>query len=237
MRLSARLEELRIPLREAERGVEELSGILGIPEWWPTGSRVGVVLGHTTSSDLNDPLIESVHAGLTDAGYLTLRFNFPFAEAGKSRPDSMPALKRAYKAAISALGRDPTATPAHLILGGHGLGARVAAEVAMERLRIEGLFFLGYPLHALGKPETIAAENLYRIISPMLFLQGTRDRGCDADALRKTLLRIGAPTAMHMVQEADNRFRVLKKSSRSGEDVHAEVVAALNAWIRKILES
>jgi predicted alpha/beta-hydrolase family hydrolase len=237
VRLSARLEELKIPLREPERGVEELSGILGIPEWWPTGSRVGVVLGHTTSSDLDDPLIERIHAGLTDSGYLTLRFNFPFAEAGKSRPDAMPALKRAYKAAIATLGRDPTATPAHLILGGHGLGARVAAEVAIERLRIEGLFFLGYPLHALGKPETVQAENLYRIISPMLFLQGTRDRGCDEEALRKTLLRIGAPTALHMVQEADNRFKVLKKSPRTSDDVYEEVIATLNAWIGKILAS
>ena len=113
----------------------------------------------------------------------------------------------------------------------------MAAEVAIDRLRIEGLFFLGYPLHALGKPETVQAENLYRIISPMLFLQGTRDRCCEEEVLRKTLLRIGAPTALHMVDEADNRFRVLKKSTRTTDEVHEEVeldpegTRALKAWI------
>ena len=99
------------------------------------------------------------------------------------------------------------------------------------------MFFLGYPLHALGKPETVQAENLYRIISPMLFLQGTRDRYCEEEVLRKTLLRIGAPTALHMVDEADNRFRVLKKSTRTTDEVHEEVIASLDAWIEKILAS
>lgn len=235
VRLSARFEELKIPLRDPVHGLEELSGVVGIPEWWPTGSRVGVVLGHTSSTDLNDPLIERVHAGLTQAGFLTLRFNFPFADAGKRRPDPMPVLKRAYLSAIAMLGRDPTATPAHLVLAGNGLGARVAAEVAIERIRIEGLFYLGYPLHAIGKPETAQVDNLYRIISPMLFLQGTRDRTCDLDTLRKTLVRIGAPTTLHVVQEADARFRVLKKSGRSSQDVYDEIVETLEAWIQKIL--
>ena len=33
--------------------------MLGIPEWWPTGSRIGVVLAHDSGRDLNDPLVEA----------------------------------------------------------------------------------------------------------------------------------------------------------------------------------
>jgi len=41
---TARYEDVRIPLHEPGHELESVSGVLGIPEWWPTGSRVGVVL-------------------------------------------------------------------------------------------------------------------------------------------------------------------------------------------------
>ena len=45
---------------------------------------------------------------LTERSYLTLRFNFPFAEAGKrSSADSAAVLERAIRAALNVLGRDP----------------------------------------------------------------------------------------------------------------------------------
>jgi hypothetical protein len=111
---SAKYEDVKIPLSETIHGVEEVSGVLGVPRWWPTGSRVSVVIGHGANQDMNDPAIEAVHRELTEKRYLTLRFNFPFAEAGKRRPDDMPALRRTMRAAVNALGRDPTAAPAHL---------------------------------------------------------------------------------------------------------------------------
>ena len=57
-----------------------------------------------------------------------------------------------------------------------GLGARVATMVAPERMRIDGVFSLGYPLHPAGKPEKAQAEQLFRVITPMLFVQGERAR-------------------------------------------------------------
>lgn len=236
VKLASRVEQLKIPLREPLGGVTELTGVLGIPEWWPTGSRVGIVIGHRSAGSLEDPLLVRVHAGLTEAGYLTLRFNFPFAEANRKRPDSMDVLKRAYRAAIAILGRDPTATPAHLMLAGQGLGARVAVQVAIERLRIEGLFFLGYPLHPAGKPEKVAAETLYRVISPMLFVQGARDRSCDLDTLRRTLTRIGAPTALHVIPDADARLKVPKKTGRTPDEVFEEILGVVTTWIERVLE-
>ena len=64
------------------------------------------------------------------------------------------------------------------------------------------------PLHPQGRKEAIAAENLYRITSPMLFLQGTRDRRCDLDTLRQTLGRVGAPTTLHVCEDADHNFKL-----------------------------
>jgi predicted alpha/beta-hydrolase family hydrolase len=232
---SSRFEELRIPLPEPVHGVAELSAVIGIPRWWPTGSRVSIVLAHDANSDMDDPLIAHLHRELTERRCLSLRFNFPFAEAGKRRPDSMHVLRRAFRAAVGALARDPTAAPAHLFLLGSGLGAEVAAELAVSRVRVDGLILLGYPLHPMRKPEKASSEQLFRVVSPMLFMQGARDRRCDLDVLRRTLTRVGAPTTLHVSQEADHRFRVLKKSDRTLEEVHDELLGVADSWIQKIL--
>ena len=232
---SARFEELRIPLPDPVHGVQEVSGLLGIPRWWPTGARIGVALAHSANRDMNDPLIAHLNRELTERSYLTLSFNFPFAEAKKRRPDSAQVLRRTFRAAIGALARDPTAAPAHLFLGGTGLGGQVAAEIAGARGRVDGLFLLGFPLHPQGKPELAQPEQLFRVVAPMLFAQGTRDRHCELDVLRRTLSRIGAPTTLQVVEEADRQFKVLKKSGRTDEEVQAEVLGAVDGWIQKVI--
>lgn len=232
---SAKYEDVKIPLSETIHGVEEVSGVLGVPRWWPTGSRVSVVIGHGANQDMNDPAIEAVHRELTEKRYLTLRFNFPFAEAGKRRPDDMPALRRTMRAAVNALGRDPTAAPAHLFLGGKGLGGQVASDLASSRVRVDGLFLMAYPLHPPGKPEELQPEQLFRIVSPALFLQGDRDKTCDIEVLRQTLIRVGAPTVLQVIEEADHHFKVLKKSGRTPEDVAEQMSSSLEDWMQSVL--
>lgn len=234
---SARFEELKIPLPDPVHGLEAVSAVLGIPRWWPTGSRVAVVLAHGAGTDQNNPTIASLHRLLTERRYLCLRFNFPFAEAGRRRPDDMVVLRRCLRAAIGLLARDPTAAPAHLVLAGKGLGAQAAADLSLDRVRADGLALLAYPLHARNKPEEPQADQLYRAVSPMLFLTGSRDPYCDLDVLRATLSRVGAPTTLHVVQEADNHFKVLKRSGRTAEEVQEELAGVVDAWIEKILEA
>jgi predicted alpha/beta-hydrolase family hydrolase len=232
---SARFEELKIALPEPVHGVGEVSAVLGIPRWWPTGSRVAVVLAHGQGSNLSDPLIEYLHRELTERRYLSLRFNFPFAEAGKRRPDSAHVLRRCYRAALGLLARDPTAAPAHVFLGGLGLGAQVAVGVASARIRVDGLVLLGYPLHPQDRPDEAQPEELFRIVAPLLFLQGSRDRSCDLEALRRVLRSVGAPTALQVVEQADRGFKVPKKSGRSAEEVREEILATVDTWIQKVL--
>jgi predicted alpha/beta-hydrolase family hydrolase len=210
-----------------------VTGVLGIPEWWPTGSRIGIVLAQATQKE--DPLLESIQRGLTERTYLTLRFRFPYAEAGKKRPDPMPVLHRTYQSAVSILGRDPSAAPSHVFTGGKNLGALVAAHAATSRIRVEGVFFLGYPLHKQDKPDEVRADRLFRVISPMLFVQGARDRHCDLPTLRKTLARVGAPVQLHVVEDADHSLRVPRKSGRTPQEIEAEIMTTLAGWIRSVL--
>ncbi|MCC6642706.1 MAG: hypothetical protein IT386_16220 [Deltaproteobacteria bacterium] len=178
MEALTRFEEVKIPLIEPVHGLEAVSGVLWVPEWWPTGARVSIVLAHGPTGSKDEPLLVSLQHALTERKYLTLRFNFPFAEAGKKRPDPFPVLERTLLHAIALLGPDPTAAPAHLFVGGRGIGGRVAAHLATSQVRVDGLFFLGFLLHPPGRPEQVRVERLFGIVSPMLFVQGTRDRQC-----------------------------------------------------------
>ncbi len=229
----AQYEEIQIPLAEPIHGLESVTGVLGVPEWWPTGSRISVVFAQASAAE--DPLITTLQQALTERKYLTLRFPFPYMQAGKRKPDDMRILQRTLQAAVAMLSRDPTAAPAHIFIGGKNAGATVVAHAATSRLRVEGLFFLGFPLHKQDSPEEVRAERLYRLINPMLFVQGSKDRHCDLAALRQALGRVGAPVQLHVVDEADHTLKVAKKSGRTADEVQAEVLATLEAWIQKTL--
>jgi len=234
MEPAARFDDLKIPV-PSEEGDLEVSGVLGVPEWWPSGARVGVVLAPGANGRCDDPLVVDLHRRLTERKFLCLRFNFPFGEAGRKRPDSPLVLRQTFRAAVQMLSADPTAAPAQVFIGGVGLGAKIASLVATDRVRVTGLFALGYPLHPAGKPEKLEAEQLYRIITPMLFIQGSKARNCDLDVLRRTLARVGAPTALHVVDEADHVFKVAKKSGRTPDEVVTEILTALENWFEKVL--
>lgn len=236
MEPTAQFEEITIPLGEPIHGRSSLSGVLGIPEWWPTGERVAVVIAHGGASNYEDPLITALCEGLTQQSYLTLRFNFPFAEAKKrSAADSPEVLERAFRAALNVLGRDPAALPARLFIGGAGIGGRIAAGLAADRLHADGLFLLGFPLHPQYKPEKSDSEVLFRATTPMLFIQGTRDRRCQGVSLRQALRRVGAPTELYDVEDADSAFHVPKKSGRTVEQVHHETYSVLSTWLARRL--
>ncbi len=233
---SPRFEELKVRLPEPVAGINEISTVLGIPEWWPTGSRVAVAIAHGSGSNMDDPVIKHMCERLTERKFLTLRFNFPFGEAGKkSGTNSMEVMDRAFRAALSVFGRDTTQAPAHLVLGGKGTGATVAALLATARLRLAGLFALSYPLHPQDRPLKVQAESLYRITSPMLFLQGTRDRRCDVEALRETLRGVGASTRLHVCEAADQNFKAPKRSPRTDEELRNEIFEVLYDWLETVI--
>ena len=238
MEPSAQFEQIRIPLSEPIHGRDSLSGVLGIPEWWSTGERIAIVFAHAGPSNFEDPLVTALTSGLTEKGYLTLRFNFPFAETGKrSSADSPEILERSFSAALNVLGRDPTALPARLFVGGVGLGSRVAVGLVADRLHAEGVFLLGFPLHPQDKPEKSDPDVLFRSTTPMLFIQGTRDRRCNGTTLRNALRKVGAPVEIYDVEEADSAFHVPKKSGRTDEQVQAETFGVLSTWLARRLSS
>ena len=104
-----------------------------------------------------------------------LRFNFPFMENKKGRPDT-PAV--AHKTIEAAIGKAKKLFPElPLFVAGKSFGGRMTSQYlsANPDAAVKGIIFYGFPLHPPGKPSAERAEHLKNIKTPMLFLQGTKD--------------------------------------------------------------
>ncbi len=215
----------------------KVSGVMGIPQWWPTGKRIGVVLAHDASETMDQRVVKDLCGGLAERGYLTLRFNFPYAEKEKKRPDPLPLLERVYREAVGVMIRDAREAPARLVLGGFGLGGRIAAQAVAQGVKADGLLLLSYPLHPAGRPAQQRSTALFRLISPMLFLQGTRDATCRLDRLETVMRRIGAPTTLRVIDEVDHGLNLVRRSERSQEEVDAEILEATTDFLKDAIAS
>lgn len=201
----------------------------------PPGERSGIalVLAHGAGGDMNAPLLVGVATGLAERGHAVLRFNFPYKEQGKKAPDPAPKLEAPFRAAVEAMRAAMGPALLRLVVGGKSLGGRVASLVVAAGMPASGLVFLGYPLHAPGKKKALRDKHLEAIRAPMLFVQGTRDPLCDLALLRPVLAHLSPRASMHVVEGGDHSLDVPKSHGRTREDVQAEVVEAIDDWLRR----
>src|SRR5438445_6722543 len=82
----------------------------------PADARAAYVLAHGAGAGMTHPFMAAVATGLAARGIATLRYQFPYMEAGKKRPDP-PALAHAtVRAAVACAVRELPGLP--LIAGG-----------------------------------------------------------------------------------------------------------------------
>ncbi|MDP4149996.1 MAG: alpha/beta hydrolase [Bacteroidota bacterium] len=114
-------------------------------------------------------------SSLAELGVATLRFNFPFTEHKKGRPDSPAVAHETIAAAISHAHKKYPSLP--LFAAGKSFGGRMTSQYlsVTSRPEVKGIVFYGFPLHAAGKPSIERAEHLHAVNVNMLFLQGTKD--------------------------------------------------------------
>ena len=77
----------------------EVTGTWDVPE---SGTRAALILGHGAGSDYRAKLLQAVAAGMASRGIATLRFNFPYTEAGKKMPDPQLKLEACFRAVASS---------------------------------------------------------------------------------------------------------------------------------------
>jgi predicted alpha/beta-hydrolase family hydrolase len=172
----------------------------------PAGADAVLVLAHGAGSGMRAPFMEGFAEEIGRLGIATLRFEFPYMQAGRRAPDRPPVLLDAWRGAFAEGGS--RAAGRRVFAGGKSMGGRIASMAAAEGMPAAGLVFLGYPLHPPGRPEKIRDAHLPDVPVPMLFLQGSRDTFARPDLLAGVLARLG-PRAQHVeVAGGDHSFRV-----------------------------
>ncbi|UII19465.1 alpha/beta hydrolase family protein [Fulvivirga ligni] len=205
-------------------------------EWTHAQSPIAqIILGHGAGAGMHHPFMQALAQALKDNNITSLRYQFPYMEAGKNMPDRP---KKATKTIMEVANAAHQAFPSlPLFMAGKSFGGRMSSLLAAEWSEdfIKGLIFYGFPLHPPGKPSKDRAAHLSNIKVPMLYLQGTRDKLATPELLDEVTKPLKLAEVKYF-EGADHSFTYLKKygvSKEASTDLLAEASAH---WIKSRID-
>ncbi|MEY2484783.1 MAG: uncharacterized protein QOH39_431 [Verrucomicrobiota bacterium] len=161
-------------------------------------------------------------------------FDYPYMREGRRRPDPLPQLVAAHRAALNQM--QPAADESVFLIG-KSMGGRIGCHVALEE-KVSGVICLGYPLCGAGDPTRLRDRILRQLRIPILFVQGTRDPLCPLDLLENVRHGMSAPNTLHVVDGGDHSLIVGKRhlaaAGEKQEDVDARILKAIAAFVQPI---
>jgi uncharacterized protein len=208
-----------------------VSGLLQVPR----AARVCYVLAHGAGAGMAHAFLAAVADGLAERHVATLRYQFPYLEQGRRRPDPPKLAQATVRAAVAEAAR--LFPELDLVAGGKSFGGRMTsqAQAALPLPGVRGLVFLGFPLHPAGHPSDERGNHLFEIKVPMLFLQGTRDALADTGFVKALVKRLGKRATLKLFQDADHSFHVPARIGRQDAEVRAEMLDGLAAWLARVV--
>ena len=165
-----------------------------------------ITLAHGAGAGMKHPFMESLALQLADRSITSLRFNFPYIEQGKRRPDVPAVAEKTVKQIIEYASSEYSGLP--LYVSGKSFGGRMTSQLLSKDSSsiVKGMVFFGFPLHAPGKPSIDRAAHLNDVNIPMLFLQGTRDALADITLISKVVSKLSVATLVRL-EGADHSFK------------------------------
>ena len=197
----------------------------------PAGAKALYLFAHGAGTNMAHKSMASNAEGLAARGIATLRYNFLYAEKGSKRPDAPKLAHAAVRAAAERAVEVANGLP--ILAGGRSFGGRMTsqAQAAKPLPGVQGLAFLGFPLHPAGKPGIERAAHLAEVGVPMLFVSGSRDALADLELLKPVVTGLENRATLHVVEHADHSFKVAARSGRTSADAEGEALDALAEWM------
>ncbi|MGR2752774.1 alpha/beta hydrolase family protein [Agromyces arachidis] len=208
-------------------GIGTVSAVLARPD----DATATVVVAHGAGAGREHPFLTGFCRALAGLGVATLRFDFPYREAGRRFPDRPPVAIATWRAvADAAAARAPQGE--RVWAAGKSYGGRMASMAVADGMPAAGLVFLGYPLHPPGKPEKSRDEHFADLDGvPMLFLQGRNDPfAVPNEQLDELVRRIGPAAVLEWVDGANHSFEV-KGARRPAAEIGAGLAPRVAAFI------
>ncbi len=196
----------------------------------PPGATHLLLMGHGAGAGMEHPFMADLAQCLADKRLATLRYQFPYIEKGKRRPD-VPAV--AHKTIEACMESAAERFHLPLVLSGKSFGGRMSSQfvAAKNPDQVSALVFFGFPLHSPAKPGNERGEHLKEIDLPMLFLQGDRDNLARLNLLRP-LIDTLPQASLVVLNGASHGFSFTKKSGITNE----QGLALLATYTREFLD-
>jgi predicted alpha/beta-hydrolase family hydrolase len=165
-------------------------GVLHTPE---NANGNAIILTHGAGGNYDAKLLVAVSGAFCDAGFLVLRVNLPFRQQRPFGPPFPAAAARDREGLQRAVEVMKPKVAGKLFLGGHSYGGRQATMLAAEKPGlVDGLLLFSYPLHPPRKPNQLRTAHFPQLMTPCLFVHGSRDPFGLLEELRPALELIPA---------------------------------------------
>ena len=156
-------------------------------------------------------------------------FDYDYMRESRRRPDPLPQLIAAHRAALIETRRDKP-----VVLIGKSMGGRIGCHVSLEE-KVEAVVCFGYPLCGGGDPSKLRDKVLRDLTTPILFVQGTRDALCPLDLLEHVRTEMKAPNFLHVVEGGDHSLQVSKRQLAAAGETQEEVDRRILEAIAKFI--
>ncbi|HVW62980.1 MAG TPA: alpha/beta family hydrolase [Puia sp.] len=195
----------------------------------PASSKCIMTLAHGAGAGMDHIFMTTLATSLAEAGIATLRFNFPFSEHKKGRPDTPAVAHQTIAAALTQAHEKFPSLP--LFASGKSFGGRMTSQYLSSNARpeVKGIVFYGFPLHPSGKPSIERADHLKTVKTKMLFIQGTRDELASWDLITSVCGSLPKATLIK-IEGANHMFKAGKL------DTMSLITKATKDWIEKIIK-
>ncbi len=218
--------DLRIPVA-LPAGTVEVSAALAHPDdAWAL-----VALAHGAGAGMRHPFLTGFAHALHADGIATLRFNFPYLEAGRRMPGPAAHAVATWSAVSAAAADRAPGLP--LWAAGKSYGGRMASMAAAESaLAPEGLIYLGYPLHPPGNPEKARTAHLPAVRQPQLFVEGSNDPFIDPHDQFERAVASCQDAETAWIDGGGHSFEI-KGRKRPADEVGAGIAPVVVEWMRR----
>lgn len=221
--------------RESRRSlpVELPTGLVDVSAEWesPADAWATIVIAHGAGAGYRHPFLLGFARGMREHGVATLRFNFPYLEAGRRMPGPASHAVSGWRAAMAFA--EAESAPGPVWASGKSYGGRMASMAAAEGAIVPaGLVYLGYPLHPPGSPDKARTAHLPDVVPPQLFVEGTNDPFIDPHAQLEEAVASCQDATITWIADAGHSFEV-KGRRRPADEVGAHLAPVVADFLRR----
>lgn len=185
-----------------------------------------LILAHGAGAPMDSDFMNDIATRLAALGVGVLRFEFPYMahrriDGRRRPPNPQPKLLECWHGVYAAV---RGGVSGRVAIGGKSMGGRMASVIA-DDVEADGLFCLGYPFYAAGKPEKPRVAHLAELKTPTLIIQGERDALGNREAVEA--YELSKAIDVHWVPTANHDLKPLKSSGLSVEACMQEIAGLM----------